>query len=120
FARTKPGAAIEECRQSISLYMPGDDNRDKTENAVRLMSLHASKGLEFDVVYMIGLEHRILPHEKALADRGERGLDEERRLCYVGFTRAKKLLRITWCAKRPDTYARSETLPLKAWPPRRF
>ena len=55
--------------QSISLYTDGDEQ--PTDNAVRLMSLHASKGLEFDVVYMIGVEHGILPHEKAVKDRGE-------------------------------------------------
>jgi DNA helicase-2/ATP-dependent DNA helicase PcrA len=84
------------------------------------MSLHASKGLEFDVVYMIGVEHGILPHEKAIADRGSRGLDEERRLCYVGFTRAKKLLRVTWCQARQDVFARSKTARYKPSLPSRF
>jgi len=118
FARQNPRASVAEYLQSISLYTEAD--AIKTDNAVRLMSLHASKGLEFDVVYMIGLEHRILPHEKALADRAERGLDEERRLCYVGFTRARKLLRITWCAKRPDTYARTKMPRLKPCLPSQF
>lgn len=115
--RTRAGT-IEDYLQSISLYTSGDDA--KTENAVRLMSLHASKGLEFDVVYLIGLEHKILPHEKALQDRGERGLDEERRLCYVGFTRARKILRITWCAKRQDNYAKGKTARFKPTIPSQF
>jgi DNA helicase-2/ATP-dependent DNA helicase PcrA len=118
FARTNRGAAIADYLESISLYTSGDDS--KTENAVRLMSLHASKGLEFDVVYVIGLEHKILPHEKALADRGERGLDEERRLCYVGFTRARKILRVAWCAKRQDVYARTKTARFKPTIPSQF
>ncbi|HEV2293708.1 MAG TPA: UvrD-helicase domain-containing protein [Tepidisphaeraceae bacterium] len=118
FDRRERGATIEDYLQSISLYTSGDDA--KTENAVRLMSLHASKGLEFDVVYLIGLEHKILPHEKALQDRGERGLDEERRLCYVGFTRARRILRVTWCAKRQDTYARGKTARFKATIPSQF
>jgi DNA helicase-2/ATP-dependent DNA helicase PcrA len=118
FSRRERGAAIEDYLQSISLYTSGDDG--KTENAVRLMSLHASKGLEFDVVYLIGLEHKILPHEKALADRGERGLDEERRLCYVGFTRARKILRVTWCAKRQDNYAKGKTARFKPTIPSQF
>jgi DNA helicase-2/ATP-dependent DNA helicase PcrA len=84
------------------------------------MSLHASKGLEFDVVYIVGLEHKILPHEKALADRAERGLDEERRLCYVGFTRARKILRVTWCAKRQDNYAKTKTARFKPTVPSQF
>ena len=84
------------------------------------MSLHASKGLEFDVVYMIGVEHGILPHEKAVIDRGEDGLEEERRLCYVGFTRARKLLRVTWCQTRQDVFARSKGAKFKPCMPSRF
>ena len=118
YARRERGATIEDYLQSISLYTSGDD--DKTENAVRLMSLHASKGLEFDVVYLIGVEHKILPHEKALQDRPERGLDEERRLCYVGFTRARKILRVTWCAKRQDPYAKGKTARFKPTIPSQF
>ncbi len=129
FARTNGGggagvggaAGVGEYLESISLYTAGDDAKeDERKNGVRLMSLHASKGLEFDVVYMIGVEHRILPHEKALADRGERGLDEERRLCYVGFTRAKKILRVTWCQKRQDAYARGKTPRFKPSAPSQF
>ena len=107
FARTNRGATLADYLESISLFTGGDDT--KSEESVRLMSLHASKGLEFDVVFLIGCEHKILPHEKALADRGDRGMDEERRLCYVGFTRARKILRVTWCQKRQDTYARGST-----------
>jgi len=118
FCRTSPRATIGDYLQSISLYTSNDD--PKTENAVRLMSLHASKGLEFDAVYMIGVERGILPHEKAVQDRGERGLDEERRLCYVGFTRARKILRVTWCEKRQDTYNRSSTTRFKPTIPSRF
>src|SRR5207244_2586422 len=92
----------------------------RDDNAVRLMSLHASKGLEFEVVYMIGVEHGILPHEKAVVDRGERGLEEERRLCYVGFTRARKLLRVTWCQARQDVFIRSKTARYKPSLPSRF
>jgi DNA helicase-2/ATP-dependent DNA helicase PcrA len=111
---------VADYLQSIALYADGDENRG--ENAVKLMSLHASKGLEFEIVYMIGAEKGILPHERALADRGDRGLDEERRLCYVGFTRAKKLLRVTWCEKRQDTFAARGKGParLKSSLPSRF
>lgn len=118
FCRSDPRASIADYLQSISLYTGGDETR--TENAVKLMSLHASKGLEFDVVYMIGVEKGILPHEKAVADRNEKGLDEERRLCYVGFTRAKKLLRVTWCEKRQDAFARQKTARFKSCMPSRF
>jgi DNA helicase-2/ATP-dependent DNA helicase PcrA len=104
--------------QSISLYTETDKAKD--DNAVRLMSLHASKGLEFDVVYMIGVEQGILPHFKAVEDRGHAGLEEERRLCYVGFTRAKKVLRVTWCEKRQDTYSRSGGGRFRPTTPSRF
>ena len=116
--RASGGAGVAEYLESISLYTQADDV--KTDNAIRLMSLHASKGLEFDVVYLIGLEHKILPHEKALADRADRGLDEERRLCYVGFTRARKILRVTWCQKRQDNYARTKTARFKPTAPSQF
>jgi DNA helicase-2/ATP-dependent DNA helicase PcrA len=118
FSRTSPRASIADYLQSISLYSDGDRSHD--DNAVRLMSLHASKGLEFDVVYMIGVEHGILPHEKAVIDRGDRGLEEERRLCYVGFTRARKLLRVTWCQARQDVFNRSKTARYKPSVPSRF
>ena len=84
------------------------------------MSLHASKGLEFDVVYMIGVEQGILPHQKAIEDRGDRGNDEERRLCYVGFTRARKILRVTWCQTRQDTFARAKTAKFRPTTPSKF
>jgi DNA helicase-2/ATP-dependent DNA helicase PcrA len=118
FCRSDPRASVADYLQSISLYTSGDENR--TENTVKLMSLHASKGLEFEIVYMIGVESGILPHEKAMADRSDRGLDEERRLCYVGFTRAKKLLRVTWCEKRQDSFARNKTARYKTCLPSRF
>jgi DNA helicase-2/ATP-dependent DNA helicase PcrA len=106
FCRSSPRATIADYLQSISLYTEAEAVQDN--NAVRLMSLHASKGLEFDVVYMVGVEHNILPHEKAVKDRGQAGLEEERRLCYVGITRARKILRITWCAQRQDTFSRGK------------
>ncbi len=118
FSVNSPRASIADYLQSISLYTDHDGQRD--DNGVRLMSLHASKGLEFDIVYMIGVEHGILPHEKAIKDRAERGLEEERRLCYVGFTRARKMLRVTWCEQRQDTFARSATAKFKPGIPSRF
>src|SRR5690606_40134546 len=61
------------------------------------------------IVYMIGVEQGILPHEKAIDDRGEAGIEEERRLCYVGFTRARKRLRVTWCQTRLAAFSRSRS-----------
>jgi DNA helicase II / ATP-dependent DNA helicase PcrA len=80
-----------------------DDERFKDDkpkgNVLRLMTLHAAKGLEFDCVWMVGLEEGILPHHRSLAD-GLRAIDEERRLCYVGVTRAKRRLMLSMCLTR--------------------
>ncbi len=71
-------------------------DRDEPGNAVRMMTLHAAKGLEFRFVFIVGCEDGTLPHEGAI-DEGR--LDEERRLLYVGITRAKELLTLSWSAK---------------------
>jgi DNA helicase-2/ATP-dependent DNA helicase PcrA len=68
-------------------------------NVLRLMTLHAAKGLEFDCVWMVGLEEGLLPHHRALTE-GLQAIDEERRLCYVGVTRAKKRLALSLCLTR--------------------
>jgi len=67
-------------------------------NAVTLMTLHAAKGLEFPVVFMIGMEETIFPHTRALYDQFE--MEEERRLCYVGMTRAREELYMTYATSR--------------------
>ncbi|OGG29163.1 hypothetical protein A2973_01590 [Candidatus Gottesmanbacteria bacterium RIFCSPLOWO2_01_FULL_49_10] len=67
-------------------------------NSVTLMTLHAAKGLEFAVVFMVGMEEGLFPHSRALMEREE--LEEERRLCYVGITRAKERLYFTYANRR--------------------
>lgn len=74
------------------------DQADFEGNAVTLMSLHASKGLEFPVVFMIGLEETVFPHSRALYDQSE--MEEERRLCYVGMTRAREELYMIYASGR--------------------
>ena len=74
------------------------DTWDRRANAVTLMTLHSVKGLEFPVVFITGLEEGLLPHRKSLFDEQE--LEEERRLCYVGITRAKERLFLTYAWQR--------------------
>lgn len=74
------------------------DKQSGVKNAVTLMTLHAAKGLEFPVVFMIGMEEGLFPHSRSLMDKAE--LEEERRLCYVGMTRAKKRLFLTHAKRR--------------------
>lgn len=74
------------------------DRADTEGNAVTLMSLHASKGLEFPVVFMIGMEETVFPHSRALYDQSE--MEEERRLCYVGMTRAREELYMIYASGR--------------------
>lgn len=72
--------------------------KDDKLNAVTLMTLHSAKGLEFPYVFMIGMEEGIFPHSRSLMEKSE--LEEERRLCYVGFTRAKTRLFLTYSKRR--------------------
>lgn len=74
------------------------DSADFGNNAVTLMTLHAAKGLEFPVVFMIGMEETIFPHSRTLYDQSE--MEEERRLCYVGMTRAREELHLTYATSR--------------------
>jgi DNA helicase-2/ATP-dependent DNA helicase PcrA len=75
-------------------------NADTQMDMVSLMTLHAAKGLEFDVVFLPGLEEGLFPHQRALDEGGLKSLEEERRLAYVGMTRARKKLYLSHAANR--------------------
>ena len=76
----------------------GEGQADAWEDCVQLMTMHSAKGLEFPLVFMCGMEDGLFPHQRSIADPA--GLEEERRLCYVGITRAKESLYITHAEQR--------------------
>jgi DNA helicase-2/ATP-dependent DNA helicase PcrA len=84
-------------------------NQDGSGNYVNLMTLHSSKGLEFDNVFIVGVEEGILPHSRSFTDEDE--LEEERRLCYVGITRAKEKLYLTFAEQRLSREGYSTQIP---------
>ena len=92
-----PGSTIQDFLADITLASPVD-RWDQETGAVTLMTLHAAKGLEFPVVFIIGLEEGLLPHSRAFENPTE--LEEERRLFFVGITRARKELYVSRCRIR--------------------
>jgi len=84
--------------EHVSLVMDAEQNSEG--DRVSLMTLHAAKGLEFDTVFLPGWEEGLFPHQRALDDSGMAGLEEERRLAYVGITRARKRAKITFAQNR--------------------
>ena len=76
----------------------GEGQADAWEDCVQLMTMHSAKGLEFPLVFLCGMEDGLFPHQRSIAD--PQGLEEERRLCYVGITRAKQTLYITHAEQR--------------------
>jgi len=88
---------LEDFLEDISIVADSSEH-ETLDNAVTLMTMHAAKGLEFKVVFLIGMEEGIMPHSMSLNEAGE--LEEERRLCYVGITRAKERLYITNAKRR--------------------
>jgi DNA helicase-2/ATP-dependent DNA helicase PcrA len=93
--------------QEISLFSDQDALREE-ESLVTLMTLHNAKGLEFRAVFIVGMEEGVFPHARSLE---EQGLEEERRLCYVGMTRAKERLVLTYASARSLWGSRSYNLP---------
>ncbi len=99
---------IEDFLEHVAL-VSDVDNFDRGADAVTLMTLHSSKGLEFTTVFLAGLEEGLFPHMRSLEDDAE--MDEERRLCYVGMTRAKKRLYMTMARSRITHGGLTMTLP---------
>jgi len=90
--------SLEGFLEHIALVM--DTESGETEDAVSIMTLHSAKGLEFDTVFLPGWEEGLFPNQRALDEAGRAGLEEERRLAYVGITRAKKRAKIWFATNR--------------------
>jgi DNA helicase-2/ATP-dependent DNA helicase PcrA len=95
---------LSQFLQEISLFSAQDELPEESTGQVTLMTLHNAKGLEFRAVFMLGMEDGIFPHSRSIE---ENDIEEERRLCYVGMTRAKERLTLTHAARR-SLYGRTD------------
>jgi len=98
YAEVEREGSLASFLEEIALVSDIDDPSADTPDAVTLITLHAAKGLEFPVVFMAGMEEGLLPHLRALDDPSQ--MEEERRVCYVGMTRAKERLYLTRARRR--------------------
>jgi len=97
YIREKPEAKLQDYLEEVSLRSDIDE-WNKTEERVNLMTLHNAKGLEFDTVFITGLEDGLIPHYKSQQEPMQ--YEEERRLLYVGITRARKRVYMTYARQR--------------------
>jgi len=98
YSEIAPGAALDAFLEDVALVADVDDLPDGPPDAVTLITLHQAKGLEFPVVFMVGMEEYLLPHQLSIDDPVQ--LQEERRLCYVGMTRAMRELHLLYAFRR--------------------
>jgi DNA helicase II / ATP-dependent DNA helicase PcrA len=96
----QPATSLEEFLENVALVqdLEGSNRPDEPEGALTLMTIHSAKGLEFPVVFIAGMEEGIFPHSRALAEKKE--MEEERRLAYVGMTRARERLYLLYAFER--------------------
>lgn len=97
FALSNTNTSLTAFLEQVALISDIDTYED-TGNSITLMTLHSAKGLEFPVVYMVGMEEGLFPHRRSIDDYEE--LEEERRLCYVGMTRAREELTFSYAHQR--------------------
>src|SRR6059036_1589223 len=107
YQETADEPSLSQFLQEISLYADQDAMRGET-SVVTLMTIHNAKGLEFRAVYLIGMEEGIFPHSRSIE---EQGIEEERRLCYVGMTRAQERLTLLHASSRMLYGGRNHNLP---------
>ena len=109
FDEVHPGGGYLETYLENAWLVNETDGWDTDNDKVTLMTLHAAKGLEFPVVYLVAVEHGLLPHERSTNDEAE--LEEERRLAFVGITRAEEQLQISYAIQRDFRGQRRRTVP---------
>lgn len=111
YVSRNPENSLNNFLQDIALIEQEQERnkKDVDQGAITLMTLHSSKGLEFPVVFMVGMEEGLLPHSRTFTDPTE--LEEERRLCYVGITRAKERLWMTFAESRSKMGAFESMIP---------
>lgn len=99
YEKSNPDTSLRDYLNLVMIL--GEENSDVEKGKVNLMTMHAAKGLEFNTVYLAGIEDNIIPSSRAL-EENPANIEEERRLFYVAVTRAKKELTITYCENRKD------------------
>jgi len=109
FDEANPGGGQLETYLENAWLVNETDGWDDDNDKVTLMTLHAAKGLEFPVVYLIAVEHGLLPHERSTSDEAE--IEEERRLAFVGITRAQQQLQLSYTVQRDFRGQRRFTVP---------
>ena len=132
FAERGDEATLSGFLQEITLATSADESKDDGRGRVTLMTLHNAKGLEFESVFVIGMEQNLFPHVRSIE---EANLEEERRLCYVAITRARRQLTLTYARQRslfgnrgmnapsqflaeiPENLVEHERMPSRAWAP---
>jgi len=98
FANENPDKTLADYLEQVALVADADGPVEDRGGTVTLMTIHSAKGLEFDHVYLTGMEERVFPHARVLDDPDQ--MEEERRLAYVAVTRARRRLTITWARER--------------------
>lgn len=109
FEGLPPGEGLSPFLEQVSLVADSDEIENK-EDTTTLITLHQAKGLEFPVVFIVGMEEGLLPHRRSMEEGGDE-LEEERRLCYVGITRAEKRVYLLHTARRAIYGASSQSIP---------
>jgi DNA helicase-2/ATP-dependent DNA helicase PcrA len=113
FAQTREDTTLTAFLAEVALMAPVDEVKDTQQEAITLMTLHSAKGLEFPRVFISGMEEDLFPTSRAVAENREnpRAIEEERRLFYVGLTRARDHLVLTYACRRYSYGALVDTLP---------